>query len=139
QQANRAAGGLAFEHAGEDFDFIRFLALGGMTAGTRLAAIQVALQILQRQLQPRRAAVDNSHQGRAMALASGGNGKQRAEGIAGHPDAPRSASGKGRQYTRERALFRSSSSGSRRSSFPPEFMKTRGPNRDAGHFSPPQH
>src|SRR5690606_24413072 len=72
QEADRATGGLALEHAGEDFHLVRFLALGGVAAGARLAAIQVALQVVGRQLQPRRAAIDNSHQGRAMALAGGG-------------------------------------------------------------------
>ena len=49
QQTNRAAGGHTFKHAGQNLHLIRFLALGGMPASTRLAAIQVALQILARQ------------------------------------------------------------------------------------------
>ncbi|MNC29542.1 hypothetical protein D3C75_777900 [compost metagenome] len=84
QQADRATGGAAFEHAGEDFHLVGFLALGGVAAGAGLAAVQVTLQILQGYLQPRRAAIDNGDQRRAMAFARGGDSEQLAVGIAGH-------------------------------------------------------
>ncbi|MNM58935.1 hypothetical protein D3C81_701780 [compost metagenome] len=84
QQADGATGGATFEHAGEDFDFVGFLALGGVAAGAGLAAVQVTLQILQGYLQPRRAAIDNGDQRRAMAFARGGDSEQLAVGIAGH-------------------------------------------------------
>jgi uncharacterized membrane protein len=79
-----ATRGATFEHAGEDFDFVGLLALGGVAAGAGLAAIQVALQIFQGNLQARRAAVDNGDQRRTMAFASGGDSEQLAVGIAGH-------------------------------------------------------
>src|SRR5690606_5041578 len=44
QQADRGAGGLALEHAGQDLHCIRFATLGGIAAGAGLAAIQFALQ-----------------------------------------------------------------------------------------------
>ena len=86
QQADGATGGLALEHAGEDFHLIGFLALSGVAAGTRLAPIQIALQVGLRQFDTRRATVDNGHQGRAMAFAGGGNSKQLAVGIARHAE-----------------------------------------------------
>ncbi len=84
QQADGTAGGLAFEHPGEDLDLVGFLALGGVAAGARLAPVQVTLQVLQRQFQARRAAVDNGDQRRTMAFARGGDSEQLAVGIAGH-------------------------------------------------------
>ncbi|MNM90423.1 hypothetical protein D3C81_1026830 [compost metagenome] len=84
QQANRAAGGAAFEHAGEDFDLVRLLALGSVPAGAGLAPVEVMLQIGQGDLQARRASIDNGDQRRAMAFASGGDSEQLAVGIAGH-------------------------------------------------------
>jgi len=55
-----------------------------MPAGARLAAVEIALQIVQRQLQPGRATVDDGHQRRTMAFAGSGDGEQLAVGIAGH-------------------------------------------------------
>ncbi|MNF52088.1 hypothetical protein D3C84_334280 [compost metagenome] len=90
QQADGAAGGLALEHPGEDFHHIVFLTLGGVAAGARLAPVEVALHVLQRQLQARRATIDDGDQRRAMAFASAGDGEQLAVGIAGHvQDTPR--------------------------------------------------
>ena len=104
QQANRTAGGLALEDAGEDFHLIVFLTLRGVAAGAWLAPIEVALQVLQANLQPRRAAIDNGDQRRAMAFASGGDSEQLAVGIAGHvQNAPRK-SAQGRA-SRHRALL----------------------------------
>ncbi len=84
QQANGAAGGATFEHAGKNLDFVGLLALGSMAAGAGLAAVEVTLQVFQRQLEAWRAAVDNGDQRRAMAFARGGDSEQLAEGIAGH-------------------------------------------------------
>src|SRR5690606_19373709 len=75
QQTDRAAGGAPLEHAGEDLDLVRLLTLGGVSAGARLAPVQILLQIRCRQLQPRGAAIDDGNQRRPMALASGSNGK----------------------------------------------------------------
>jgi fermentation-respiration switch protein FrsA (DUF1100 family) len=60
-----------------------------VAAGAGLAAVEVALQVGQGNVQPRRAAVDDGDQRRTMALAGGGDGEQLAEGIAGHQGAPR--------------------------------------------------
>ncbi len=87
QQRDRRAGGFAFEHAGQDFDRIRFLALGHMARGAWLAAIELWLDVGFGQFHARRAAVNHATDGRAMGFAEGGNGKQRAEGIAGHNEA----------------------------------------------------
>ena len=63
-ESHGTAGGAAFEHAGEDFDFVGFLALGGVAAGARLASIQITLQILKGQFQPWLAAINNGDQRR---------------------------------------------------------------------------
>ena len=84
QQADGATRGLAFEHTGEDLDFIGLLALRGVAARAGLAAIQIELQVFQRELKPWRAAVNDSDQCRAVAFTSSGNSEQLAVGIAGH-------------------------------------------------------
>ncbi|RMR61225.1 hypothetical protein ALP83_00869 [Pseudomonas syringae pv. actinidiae] len=89
QQAYGGTGGFALEDAGEDLDLIGLLTLRGMAAGARLAPVQIALQVLQVQLQPRRAAVDDSDQRRAVAFAGGGDSEQLAESVAGHAGAPK--------------------------------------------------
>lgn len=98
QQADWTAGGFALENAGEDFHFIRFLPLGCVPAGARLAAIQIALQITCVEFQPGRAPVDNSHQRRTMAFASSGNSKKSAKGVSGHAR-NLTSDDKGGQYT----------------------------------------
>ncbi len=99
QQANRAASRPAFENAREDLDLVGFLALGGVAAGAGLAPVQVSLQVLQGQLQTRRAAVDDGDQRRAVTFTSSGDGEQLAVCVAGHAGAPRSTKTKGRKYT----------------------------------------
>jgi hypothetical protein len=91
QQADRAAGGAAFEHAGEDFHLVGFLALGGVPAGAGLAPVEVVLQVGQGNFQARRASIDNGDQRRTMAFASGGDSEQLAVGIAGHGRSAKSA------------------------------------------------
>ncbi|KPW14023.1 Alpha/beta hydrolase family protein [Pseudomonas syringae pv. atrofaciens] len=89
QQADGGAGGLALEDTRENLDLIGLLTLRGVAAGARLTPVQVALQVLQVQLQPRRAAVDDSDQRRAVAFAGGGDSEQLAESVAGHAGAPK--------------------------------------------------
>src|SRR5690606_35266734 len=97
QQADRAAGGAALEDPGKNLDFVGFLALSGMPAGAGLAPVEVTLQIFQRQLQPRRAAVDDGDQRRPMALASGSDGEQLAVCVAGHAGSSAIDLNKGRE------------------------------------------
>ncbi|KPX58538.1 Uncharacterized protein ALO53_04577 [Pseudomonas amygdali pv. photiniae] len=89
QQAYGGTCGFTLEDAGEDLDLIGLLTLRGMTAGAWLAPVQITLQVLQVQLQPRRAAVDDSDQRRAVAFAGGGDSEQLAESVAGHAGAPK--------------------------------------------------
>ncbi|RML36909.1 Alpha/beta hydrolase protein [Pseudomonas syringae pv. atrofaciens] len=89
QQADGGAGGLALEDTRENLDLIGLLTLRGVAAGARLTPVQVALQVLQVQLQPRRAAVDDSDQRRTVAFAGGGDSEQLAESVAGHAGAPK--------------------------------------------------
>ncbi|RMM20765.1 Alpha/beta hydrolase protein [Pseudomonas syringae pv. aptata] len=89
QQADGGAGGLALEDPRENLDFIGLLTLRGVAAGARLAPVEVALQVLQVQFQPGRAAVDDSDQRRAVAFAGGGDSEQLAESVAGHAGAPK--------------------------------------------------
>ena len=84
QQTDRAAGGAPLEHPGEDLHLVRLLTLGGMAAGARLAPVQVRLQVGGSQLQPRRAAIDDGNQCRAMAFACSGDGEQGTKGVSGH-------------------------------------------------------
>jgi hypothetical protein len=55
-----------------------------VAARAGLAAIQIELQVFQRELKPWRAAVNDSDQCRAVAFTSSGNSEQLAVGIAGH-------------------------------------------------------
>lgn len=89
QEADGRTGCLALEDPRENLDFIGLLTLRGVAAGARLAPVEVALQVLQVQLQPRRAAVDDSDQRRAVAFAGGGDSEQLAESVAGHAGAPK--------------------------------------------------
>jgi hypothetical protein len=58
-----------------------------MPGGTGFAAIQISLHIFFRQLQARRATVDNAAQGRAVTLTKGGDGEQLSECISRHNSA----------------------------------------------------
>lgn len=84
QQTYRTTRGTPFEYPGKDFHLIRLLALGGVPAGTRLAPIQIQLQVGSTQLQPRRTAIDNGDQRRTMTFASSCDSKQGAQGVSGH-------------------------------------------------------
>ena len=84
QQTNRATGSYAFKHPGQDLDLIGLLTLGGVAAGTGLAAIQITLQVFARQRQARRAAINNGDQRRAVAFAGRGNGEEGTERVSRH-------------------------------------------------------
>jgi hypothetical protein len=87
QRDRRAGGDLAFvrvHHAGEDFDLIRFLPLGGVFALARAAAIKVQLNLFNRQRNVWGAAIDHAAERDPMAFAEGGDAKHVAEGVEGH-------------------------------------------------------
>ncbi len=84
QQANRGTGGASLEHARKDLHLIRLATLGGMARRAWTATIQVGLQIGLAELDARRAAIDDGAERKPVTLAEGGDGKQLAEGIAGH-------------------------------------------------------
>ena len=67
-QANRGAGGLAFENARQDLHRIVLTALGGMPRGTRFTPVQISLQIVLAQFQARRTAIHDAADRRAVAL-----------------------------------------------------------------------
>ncbi len=84
EQGDGRAGGLALEHAGEDFHLIGFLPLRHMATGAGAAAVEIGLDVGLAQRHARRTAVDHATDGRAMGFAEGGDCKQQAEGVAGH-------------------------------------------------------
>src|SRR5207249_7173307 len=71
-------------HAGQDFDRIRFLALGGEARLSRTAAVEIVLNVLIGQRDQRRAAVDHAADRDPVALAEGRDPEQMAEGVVGH-------------------------------------------------------
>src|SRR5690606_15984821 len=86
QQADRGAGGLALEYAGQDLHGIRFATLGGVAAGAGLAAVQFALQVFLGQRQAGRTAIDDGTQGRAVGFTEGGDAEKFAEAVACHTE-----------------------------------------------------
>ena len=88
QQRDRGAGGAAFVHAREDLHFIGLASGRGVAALAGGAALQVVDELLRRDLQPRRAPVDDAADGRAVRFAEGGDRQQLAEGIAAQGAAP---------------------------------------------------
>src|SRR5690606_24120315 len=88
-QADRRAGGLAFERAREDADLVRLLALGGEFAGPGAPCIEERLDMALIQLQPRRAPVHDGAERGPMALAPGRVAEGSAEGVPAHARAIR--------------------------------------------------
>ena len=84
QQGNRHPGGEALEHAREDLDLVVLLARRGNVALARAAAVEVGLDIVGGQRQPRRAAVDHDAHGRPVAFAPGGDAEKVAEAVMRH-------------------------------------------------------
>ena len=69
QDRERRAQGAAVAHAGEDARLLRLDGHPPAAAVAELAPLQVALEMRGQQLQPRRQAVENAHQGRSVRLA----------------------------------------------------------------------
>ena len=84
QKRNRGAGSFSLINTGQDFDGIRFTALCDETGSTGFAAIQFRLDIVFRQVHTRRAAIDNTANGRAVRFAERRYRKQFPERIACH-------------------------------------------------------
>ena len=95
QQRDRRAGGLepsvalVLEDAREDVDRVVLAALRGEARLAGLAAIEIALDHLGRQIgNARRAAIDHDAQRRPVAFTPGGEAEQMAEGVEAHGSAP---------------------------------------------------
>ncbi len=63
----------ALEHPGKNFGLVGLLALGREPALARPAAVELHAEIIDRQLKPRRAAVDDHHVGWAVGFARRGD------------------------------------------------------------------
>ncbi len=86
QQADRGARGALDavglrEDAGDDADLIRLLPLGGELRLPRTAAIEIVLDLFDRQRDQGRAAIHHAADGRPMALAESGETEEVPEGI----------------------------------------------------------
>ncbi len=79
-----ALGVLVIEDAREDFDLIRFLALGRKPALPRAALVKEMLDIAFFERNLWRAAIDDATDGRSMALAESRYSKEMAKAIVGH-------------------------------------------------------
>jgi hypothetical protein len=71
-------------HARQDFHRIGFLALGSKARLPRAAAIEIVLDILDRERQLRRTAVDHAADRNPVAFAKGRDPEHVAEGVEGH-------------------------------------------------------
>ena len=80
QHGNRGSGGPAFEHAGQDLGPIGLPSLSGEVALAGATAVQVGLQVVSRQGQARRAAIDDDADPGAMALAPSAEAEGMSEG-----------------------------------------------------------
>src|SRR3546814_20094067 len=72
RQADRLAGGLAFEDAGQDLDPVRLATLGREAGLPRPSPVEPMLDIRLGQRNARRCPVDDAADRRPMALAPGG-------------------------------------------------------------------
>jgi len=79
--ADRGASGLAFVNTRDDGRGVTLFARSGDVALAGAAAIQLELNLFERDRQARRAAVDHDADAAAVALAPGRNTKKCAEGI----------------------------------------------------------
>src|SRR2546429_4497152 len=75
-KADRRAGRPAFEHAGQNLDAIRFLALRDVAGAADVAPVEVTLDVAFGEPEPRPAAVHDSAVSGAMALPETGNAIQ---------------------------------------------------------------
>ena len=71
-------------HAGQDFDLVRLLALGGEARLAGPAAVEILLDIGLGERDHGRAAVDHAADRYPMALAEGGDAEHVAESVEGH-------------------------------------------------------
>ncbi len=71
-------------HPGQDFDRIRLLALGGEARLPGTAAVEIMLDVLGRERQQRRTAVDHAADRNPVAFAEGRDPEHVAEGVEGH-------------------------------------------------------
>ena len=81
---DRRAGGQALEHAGQDADLVRLLALRGEARLAGAAAVEPGLDVGLGQRDARRAAVDHAADRRPVAFAPGGDAEQMAEAVMRH-------------------------------------------------------
>ena len=87
-QPDGGPGGAPLEHARQDLHPIRFPALGGVAAGAGFAPVQVVLQVRLGDGQPGRAAVHDTADSGAVALAEACDDEESTYGIPGHTYAP---------------------------------------------------
>jgi len=75
------AGRFPFENPGEDLDLVRLPPGRRARSLSGFAPLQIRLDVRRRQLQKRRAAVDDRPDGRAVGLSPGGDPKEDAGGV----------------------------------------------------------
>ena len=73
QQRDRRAGGEAFVDAAEDLDLVGLVPLRGVARRAGGAALEVVAEVVRRDRDARRAAVDHAADRRAVAFAEGGD------------------------------------------------------------------
>src|SRR5690606_28970070 len=83
-QRNRRTGGLALEHAGQDLYGVGLAALRGEARLAGLAAVEAVLQILGRERNARRDAIDDAADRRPVAFAPGGEAEKFSKTVACH-------------------------------------------------------
>ena len=84
QEADGRPEGDPIEDATEPFHPIALLAGSPQWCAARASAVQLLLNGLQVQLQPRGTAIDHTTDGRSVALTERGEPEEQAEGVAGH-------------------------------------------------------
>ena len=83
-EADRGAGGMALEDAGENAEKVGLPALRGVAALSRPPPVHPDLEILLGQRHARRTAIDHTADRRAMTFSPGGEAEKPPETIAGH-------------------------------------------------------
>src|SRR5262249_23042953 len=76
------------EHAGQDFDRVRLLALRGVARLAGPPPVEIGLDVGFAERDARRRAVDDAAERRPMALAEGRHPKKMAESVVGHAFGP---------------------------------------------------
>src|SRR5260221_1555053 len=88
-ETDRRARGPALEYAGEDLDAVGFLSLRDVARGPRLPAVELLLNVLLVEPEPRWAAVHHAAVGGPLALPERGHAVEQAESIARHENSRR--------------------------------------------------